>query len=99
MVQRDDFLETGGDASALADIHHELLGFAGDADTVVILYEPVEAGAVRGMIHTQPPRDARDAARAFGARGSASLATFAVDGTADVQSAVQHVIPVLESKI
>ncbi len=65
-----DFLESGAKPETLDGVLDELLAYAPEAKTVVLLYEPAPGKGVCLTIACQPPRSAADLGRAFSATGT-----------------------------
>lgn len=65
-----DFLESGAKPETLDGVLDELLAYAPEAKTVVLLYEPAPGKGVCLTIACQPPRSAADLGRAFNATGT-----------------------------
>ncbi len=85
-----DFVEAGSSADALEDVVHELLSYAPEAKTIVLIWQDRER--VQVSIHTQSPVNAADLARPFGGTGTRTRAVFTYQEQKPLQEATRDII-------
>ena len=76
-----DFLESGAKPSSLDGVIDELLTYAPEAKTVMLLSEPAPGKGIYVTLACQPPRSALELGRAFGATGTRERATACLTNT------------------
>ncbi|HWQ99845.1 MAG TPA: DHH family phosphoesterase [Candidatus Methylomirabilis sp.] len=75
VLSHQDFIAAGADATALEDVIDELIGYAPEAKTIALIYEPNAGRGVCVTIAATAPRSAAELGRPLGLSGTRDRAT------------------------
>ncbi|OGL74528.1 hypothetical protein A3D73_03330, partial [Candidatus Uhrbacteria bacterium RIFCSPHIGHO2_02_FULL_60_44] len=75
VLSHQDFIAAGADATALEDVIDELIGYAPEAKTIALIYEPDAGKGVCVTVAATAPRSAAELGRPLGLSGTRDRAT------------------------